>query len=467
MTTIWFQLTTANGKRVPGTVDFVELAKTSTVGNLRDAVKGKCANDLEKVDANKLLVYANAEALKRDKDEPEPKHWLKAGKTLDSVLEEAKDHSDENPLLIVVPERVPPTNSDAAVETGVVRLQLFLGKAKKPNLNTNVPTFNHKIHIPSYLVQHGLRTIFRIDGEKDVDIPTDSNGYTILTWEAKKVYKIRGRQAGDADQEISFSSDHAKDLFKVEDDFNIKDSSLFLTMTTAVEVPEKSIDYVCHFLTIFCKHHTKRLESSRRFVVGLFLNEAIDQVAISLSRLIIDEEMEISVITEVNKRPGKPFLVKYHGAVDFAVGHAVRVGERLRNDTAVVAIEVKRGTTYAESEAQVLAQAATSLLVRQKQKRGWQLGEDVVYYIRTTGETWEFGRLISEGDGSLLREKSESVYLDLSSESVDRGEVGQVLSWFVFILNKAKDSSPRASLVELRPDSRVENLASRVSRLNV
>ncbi|KAI9094150.1 hypothetical protein DFS34DRAFT_696457 [Phlyctochytrium arcticum] len=111
MATIWFQLTNANGKRVPGTATSISVSETSTVDNLRKQVKKEFGNRLRDYDAADLLVYASAEALEKDKDEPEPKHWLKAGKTLESVLEKAKDHSDENPLLIVVPDRVQSTTN--------------------------------------------------------------------------------------------------------------------------------------------------------------------------------------------------------------------------------------------------------------------------------------------------------------------------------------------------------------------
>ncbi|KAI9090203.1 hypothetical protein DFS34DRAFT_698008 [Phlyctochytrium arcticum] len=86
MTTIWFQLTTANGKR---------------------EVKKELGNRLRDYDPADLLVYASAEALEKDKDEPEPKHFIDPRGKVDTL----KD-TEENPLLIVVPERVQPTTSD-------------------------------------------------------------------------------------------------------------------------------------------------------------------------------------------------------------------------------------------------------------------------------------------------------------------------------------------------------------------
>ncbi|KAI9088765.1 hypothetical protein DFS34DRAFT_698492 [Phlyctochytrium arcticum] len=106
MTTIWFQLTTANGKRV-ATVTSVSVSETSNVDNLRDAVKGKCANDLEKVDANQLLVYASKSELDDDIAANKTLTGLKPGKKVDTL----GDTDDDHPILIVVPERGQATTS--------------------------------------------------------------------------------------------------------------------------------------------------------------------------------------------------------------------------------------------------------------------------------------------------------------------------------------------------------------------
>ncbi|KAI9092676.1 hypothetical protein DFS34DRAFT_285586 [Phlyctochytrium arcticum] len=67
-----------------------------------------------------------------------------------------------------------------------------------------------------------------------------------------------------------------------------------------------------------------------------------------------------------------------------------------------------------------------------------QDGEEVVYYVRTHGETWEFGRRRFPPEGK----EWASVPRLVVGNSVDRGEVGQVLSWLLFILNEARDSGP-------------------------
>ncbi|KAI9092203.1 hypothetical protein DFS34DRAFT_313491 [Phlyctochytrium arcticum] len=107
MTTIWFQLTTANGESYT-TPDKVSLPNAnSDVADLREAVKTKCPNDLEKVDANKLLVYASAKALKADIAANKTLTGLKPGKKVDTL----GDTDDDHPILIVVPERGQPTTS--------------------------------------------------------------------------------------------------------------------------------------------------------------------------------------------------------------------------------------------------------------------------------------------------------------------------------------------------------------------
>ncbi|KAI9092151.1 hypothetical protein DFS34DRAFT_596768 [Phlyctochytrium arcticum] len=111
---IWFQLVTANGEKVPGTrVTSVTVSEATNVDNLCKAVKNECPRHLGDYDALDLLVYKDKEALKK-------------GEALDS-REKVKDpkETEQQPLLIVLPERVPPTTSGKGT-TRVVKLSSSL-----------------------------------------------------------------------------------------------------------------------------------------------------------------------------------------------------------------------------------------------------------------------------------------------------------------------------------------------------
>ncbi|KAI9089852.1 hypothetical protein DFS34DRAFT_673037 [Phlyctochytrium arcticum] len=107
MEDFYYQLVDAKGNPV-STVDAVSLEKNKKVFHFWDAIwqNWKDSQRMHGVAAGELLVYANVEAIKADKDEPEPKHFIDPRGKVDTL----KD-TEENPLLIVVPERVQPTTS--------------------------------------------------------------------------------------------------------------------------------------------------------------------------------------------------------------------------------------------------------------------------------------------------------------------------------------------------------------------
>ncbi|KAI9092157.1 hypothetical protein DFS34DRAFT_311649 [Phlyctochytrium arcticum] len=229
-----------------------------------------------------------------------------------------------------------------------------------------------------------------------------------------------------------------RSMLRMQKELKIKGKSSSWTMQNAAVGVPKGSDAICRFFDSFWRHNTNRSELSQRFIVSLFMYEAIDKIETGYYPLVIAEGMDIECIIEVDRRRGTPgTLIKYYGPVDFAVGNDGDFDMEIR----VEVFEVKRGQCYDESEPQVLAQAATSLLL-QRDTRG-ELARDVVHYIRSNGEQWESGRLILGSDGWFQREKSKQVFLNLPSTSVNRGEVRTILSWLLFVLQQARETSIR------------------------
>ncbi|KAI9094103.1 hypothetical protein DFS34DRAFT_665706 [Phlyctochytrium arcticum] len=93
-----------------------------------------------------------------------------------------------------------------------------------------------------------------------------------------------------------------------------------------ITISDISLGAICHMLDTYCRHHTKRLEPSRWYIVGLFMHAAIENTAMGNSPLVIDEEKAIEAITQAKPTADlpRPPTVRYYGAIDFVVDHTAR-----------------------------------------------------------------------------------------------------------------------------------------------
>ncbi|KAI9091008.1 hypothetical protein DFS34DRAFT_653839 [Phlyctochytrium arcticum] len=372
-------------------------------------------HDFGKFDPWHLLVYE--ETLNSDYDPQNPCKYLNASFQLTKL-----PNTEECPVEIVVDPRVLLPTIDAGVQpllyTGVVYFDLSVRKATRKIF---ADSFDGKIILKDLLAKEKLVDIFLLEGEDQLEgaFSVGSSGFSRRTFEPGTTHSIRGRREGEPDEEISFP--HIKDIFKVRRDFKIVDRKLPLQLDPKVIVPPKNILLISWLLNIYAKHHTKRLtspnsrailgitahwvddkynlrslvvgagliglEMSRRFIVSLFMQEAINTIEMGENPMKIDEEFAITEIEAENDH-GHQYMrrTKYQGAVNFVVGHTASSGF-LSSDTALLVLEVKQGKTFADSEAQVYAQAASSLSTRISGGRGLAAEDRRVYHIRTNAKT--------------------------------------------------------------------------------
>ncbi|KAI9091007.1 hypothetical protein DFS34DRAFT_653838 [Phlyctochytrium arcticum] len=358
-----------------------------------------------------ILVYLDEETLFSESDPRNPRKHLDTRYQLDKLK-----NTFESPLEILV-------------DPGV--LPIWFGKGGKAVTKTlTTPTYNQKINFKSLMRKQQLEDICLVVDNSDVTIDWDDQGYSIGAWTPDKTYKLRGRTLGEPDEEESFSK--IKSIHDLHKNFkNVGGDPLPFHMGSTPIVTDES-----------------RLEMSRRFIISLFMLEAMDAIEMGENPLKIDEEFEVSAITETKAKNkiGHDYIhrTRYHGAVDFVVRHTTKSGS-IGTDTALVVIEVKRGSTFEHSEAQMHAQAASSLSTQIQGNRGFNTEEGRVFYIRTDAEQWEFGVMSSDKGGKRQLHKSDILPLSFKHAAVSRAEVKVILGWHQFLLCEARDSSPRSS----------------------
>jgi hypothetical protein len=188
------------------------------------------------------------------------------------------------------------------------------------------------------------------------------------------------------DIDVSFSEkDKEKmNIITVRDDFGICfDDTLW---TCNVDTPMKYPRALAETIGLFAEFNTLRVEPSRRSIVSLFLHYSISVVSTQTSKLCIDEETPLAIVRQVI-RNGESKNIRYHGPVDFVIGHS-KMLSTMPNDAAVLVIETKKTDTFDESLPQVVAQAAALLFFRREQEppRGVHGSGGPIYFIRTDGE---------------------------------------------------------------------------------
>ncbi|KAI3650597.1 hypothetical protein MP228_004078 [Amoeboaphelidium protococcarum] len=146
-------------------------------------------------------------------------------------------------------------------------------------------------------------------------------------------------------------------------------------------------------LTLLSARHTLNAENSRRTIIELNLLFALEEVDKDNCFLILDGELKIKVIREVGNiydDDDQSQRVEYSGPLDFAIGQSKK-GTQIPHDTTLFVVEAKQKPSTFEHEgfAQVLAQAASAVCIRRKQKRGRD--DYKTFWIYTDGERWCMG----------------------------------------------------------------------------
>jgi hypothetical protein len=234
-------------------------------------------------------------------------------------------------------------------------------------------------------------------------------------------------------------------IITVRDDFGINfDDTVW---TYDVDTPMRYPEALAETIGLFAEFNTLRLEPSRRSIVSLFLHYSISVVPTQTSKLCIDEETPLAIVRQVI-RNGESKNIRYHGPVDFVIGHS-KMLSTMPNDAAVLVIETKKSDTFDESLPQVVAQAAALLFFRREQKppRGVNGSGGPIYFIRTDGERWIFSKLTCD-EGFLKVQHSDEVKLNIRQNEIESETIQVIFDWLRYVITSGRDSSPRTSVIK-------------------
>lgn len=205
-----------------------------------------------------------------------------------------------------------------------------------------------------------------------------------------------------------------------------------------VDPPPELIKYVKDYF----KFSTNRLEKSRRFIIMAFILSAISKInETEECDIVIDEEKKLSTTIKNNE---------YTGNIDFVIGHS-KYDDRIPDDSCIVVLEAKIPGTFDKSLGQLMAQAATTMRIRNQSSDA--NNEKPIFMIRTDGNNWQFGTLrlmtkidTKSGSGytrgeTFIAQLSEK--LRILPESKYDVHIKEIFSWMYMILRKMYVLTPR------------------------
>ena len=325
--------------------------------------------------------------------------------------------------------------------------QLFAWKStKNPYKSVVLNLKNGRIYLRGLLLDEVAIKILKCG--TDELLQQDESGFSIQSWESGSIYQLRIKKRTSVDIDISFSEkDKTKiNIMSVRDDFGIVFDNQLLTLDNELDnIPFPAA--LSETIGLYAKFNTLRLESTRRSIASLFLHYSISTVPNLGNKLCIDEESPLSLVKQVS-RDGESKIAKYHGPVDFVIGHS-KLMTRMPNDAAVIVIEIKKSDTFSESLHQVVAQAASLLLFRKEQipPRGLNGSGGPIFFVRTDGERWIFSKLFKD-DRSLRVQHSHEVKLNILEDKIESEKIQEIFDWLRFLIKSGRDSSPRTSTTE-------------------
>jgi hypothetical protein len=133
-------------------------------------------------------------------------------------------------------------------------------------------------------------------------------------------------------------------------------------------------------------------------------------------------------------------------------------------------IEVKKDMISQDSYPQVLAQAAASLKIRGRNKRGVDGDGGPVFFILTNGFEWVFHRVsIAESQLNVMTSARFSLNMShdvQSRQHLNEDQAKRVYSCLAYVVESALKSSPRASAVtreaslDVELDAAAQNLGN-------
>lgn len=332
--------------------------------------------------------------------------------------------------------------------SGLATFQFFTWKAKNPFQTLKLELVDGRLYLRTLLQENGFAELYWIDSTGgNVLVQQHESGFSIHVWEVGKTYKLRVKTSVAVDIDIKFSEkDKDKlNIFNVQEDFKItfdKPAWNIGDLDEKLDCPSELVKAI----ELFAKFNTLRLETSRRTIVSLFIHFATAAIPEGPKMLCVDEGTPLTITQRVN-RDGEYKNVRYHGPVDFVIGHS-KTGDLMPKDAGLFVIETKTSETFSQSLAQVVAQAAALLLYRRSKipARGLNGSGGPIHFVRTDGEHWIFSRMTCE-DSKLKVRHSAEYKVNIKDNHVEIDKIQVIFDWLRFVIKNSRDSSPRSSVI--------------------
>lgn len=324
----------------------------------------------------------------------------------------------------------------------VLKIELYSWEAKssaKPKLENVVRLFNGRFSVRDLIISLGIMSLQSFDTGFTVAMLED--GLSADVYEGESTLKLRMKEHQSPDITIGFSSAKLEDVL-LDFDMRFTEDRYWLQDT---EISHAS-DIVSQVLGDYSRFNTKRSEASRRFIISTLTLYATMEVDGGDNVMVIDEEAKFECTTH-STRNNVHRTVKYNGPYDYSIGHARQL-TKILEDASVTIIEAKKWQKFEESIPQVLAQAATSLIIRRNNARGYDKSGGPVFFVLSDGENWMFGKL-EAGKGTKITATHSDILRVNINDPIDNLSLDKVYSCLVRVIKAGRDSSPRGSMQNL------------------
>ncbi|KAI3637391.1 hypothetical protein MIR68_004040 [Amoeboaphelidium protococcarum] len=211
-------------------------------------------------------------------------------------------------------------------------------------------------------------------------------------------------------------------------------------------------------LTLLSARHTLKAENSRRTIIELNLLFALEEVDKENCFLILDGELKIKVIREVgtidDDDDDQSQRVEYSGPLDFAIGHSKK-GTQIPHDTTLFVVEAKKPSTFEDGFAQVLAQTASAVCIRRKEKRGRD--DYKTFWMYTDGERWCMGYVRPDLARKNAMKYGRTALFTASMRDFNIDNCISVYKRVVQMVRLAYNSTPRNSRADLTEEDATDS----------
>ena len=282
--------------------------------------------------------------------------------------------------------------------------------------------------IASLELGHEIGSLGLYYGKKEIPINSKMKDYKgkLLDFEIKQKY-----------QTVCFSTPGI-DARMVVEDFNIYYNESVKICKWRLEpndiiTDSEDLEYCKKYVSLYLDRTSRRLEKSRGFIVTAIALAALNAAKVSSDMLVFDYETKLECVIKDKL---------YTGNTDMALVHSLMDGS-INDDSCILVIGAKQGTSFEKGLGQVIAQAATAFKMIEMKRRGVAQNGLSIFMIRSDGLRWQFG-MLSQPKEKFLLKTCYPITIDETTDIHEFDEsLGKVFSWFVKIVREISISSPR------------------------